>query len=108
MPACVTNRSRCCGVRAAATRASVKRLASRRFLRSIRQWWTRRDQRLQGALGRLPEEQRTALTLAYYGNQTHVEIAERLGVPLGTIKSRISMAMRKLQTELASPGGNRS
>jgi RNA polymerase sigma factor (sigma-70 family) len=64
--------------------------------------------RLQDALGRLPEEQRTALTLAYYGNKTHVEIAQELGVPLGTIKSRISMAMRKLQTDLASHGGSRS
>jgi RNA polymerase sigma-70 factor (ECF subfamily) len=65
-------------------------------------------QRLQGALARLPEEQRIALTLAYYGNKTHVEIAKELDAPLGTIKSRISMAMRKLQTELASPGGSRS
>src|SRR5690348_15848996 len=65
-------------------------------------------QRLQAALGKLPEEQRTALTLAYYGYKTHVEIARELGVPLGTIKSRISMAMRKLQTELASPAGSRS
>ncbi len=64
--------------------------------------------RLQDALARLPDEQRRALTLAYYGNKTHVEIAQELGVPLGTIKSRISMAMRKLQTELASPGGSRS
>ncbi len=65
-------------------------------------------QRLQAALGRLPEEQRTALTLAYYGNKTHVEIAQQLNVPLGTIKSRISMAMRKLQTDLASAEGTRS
>jgi|SRR5579883_2355472 len=65
-------------------------------------------QRLQTALGRLPEEQRTALALAYYGNRTHVEIAQELNVPLGTIKSRISMAMRKLQTELASLGASRS
>ncbi|MGB8520167.1 MAG: RNA polymerase sigma factor [Candidatus Tumulicola sp.] len=65
-------------------------------------------QRLQGALARLPEEQRTALALAYYRNKTHVEIAAELGVPLGTIKSRISMAMRKLQAELASAGGNRT
>ncbi len=64
-------------------------------------------QRLQAALERLPEEQRAALTLAYYGNKTHVEIAEALDVPLGTIKSRISMAMRKLQSELTSPRGNR-
>jgi RNA polymerase sigma factor (sigma-70 family) len=64
-------------------------------------------QRLQSALARLPEEQRKALALAYYGNKTQVEIANELGVPLGTIKSRISMAMRKLQVELAS-GGSRS
>jgi RNA polymerase sigma-70 factor (ECF subfamily) len=65
-------------------------------------------QRLQAALGRLPEEQRTALTLAYYGNKTHLEIAQQLNVPLGTIKSRISMAMRKLQAELGGTEGSRS
>lgn len=65
-------------------------------------------QRLQGALARLPEEQRSALALAYYGNKTHVEIAAELGVPLGTIKSRISMAMRKLQADLAGVGGGRT
>jgi RNA polymerase sigma-70 factor, ECF subfamily len=59
--------------------------------------------RLRGALARLPEEQRAALELAYYGNKTHVEIAGELGVPLGTIKSRIAMAMRKLQADLALP-----
>jgi RNA polymerase sigma factor (sigma-70 family) len=63
---------------------------------------------LQAALKRLPEEQRAALTLAYYGNKTHIEIAQELNAPLGTIKSRISMAMRKLQTELASAAGSRS
>jgi RNA polymerase sigma-70 factor (ECF subfamily) len=65
-------------------------------------------QRLQAALERLPDEQRMALMLAYYGNKTHVEIAQELSVPLGTIKSRISMAMRKLQAELASTEGGRS
>jgi RNA polymerase sigma-70 factor (ECF subfamily) len=66
------------------------------------------SERLRSALDRLPEEQRAALTLAYYGNKTHVEIAERLGEPLGTIKSRIASAMRKVRTELATPGGSRS
>jgi RNA polymerase sigma-70 factor (ECF subfamily) len=65
-------------------------------------------QRLQAALERLSKEQRTALTLAYYGNKTHVEIAQELSVPLGTIKSRISMAMRKLQAELAGTERERS
>jgi RNA polymerase sigma-70 factor, ECF subfamily len=59
--------------------------------------------RLHNALARLPEEQRRALELAYYGNKTHVEIAEELSVPLGTIKSRIAMAMRKLHADLAEP-----
>jgi RNA polymerase sigma factor (sigma-70 family) len=57
--------------------------------------------RLRQALARLPGEQRDALELAYFGNKTHVEVARELGVPLGTIKSRISMAVRKLQTELS-------
>ena len=65
-------------------------------------------QRLGAALARLPDEQRTALTLAYYGNKTQVEIAQELNVPLGTIKSRISMAMRKLQADLATTEGTRS
>ena len=40
----------------------------------------------------LPEEQRAALTLVYYGNKTHVEIAQELDAPLGTIKSRVKRA----------------
>jgi RNA polymerase sigma-70 factor (ECF subfamily) len=59
-------------------------------------------ERLRGALMRLPPDQRIALERAYYGNKTHVEVAEELGVPLGTIKSRIAMAMRKLQIQLGS------
>jgi RNA polymerase sigma-70 factor (ECF subfamily) len=65
-------------------------------------------QRLRAALERLPAEQRTALERAYYGNRTHAEIAAELGIPLGTIKSRIAMAMRKLQAELAVAGEARA
>jgi RNA polymerase sigma-70 factor (ECF subfamily) len=67
-----------------------------------------RAARLRAALERLPADQRTALERAYYGNRTHVEIAAELGVPLGTIKSRIAMAMRKLQTELTVGGETRT
>ena len=52
------------------------------------------------ALARLPSEQRTALELCYYEGLTHREIAERLGEPLGTIKSRIKMAVDKLKRGL--------
>jgi RNA polymerase sigma factor (sigma-70 family) len=60
-------------------------------------------ERLRGALARLPDEQRVALELAYFGNRTHVQVANELGVPLGTIKSRIAGAMRRLAAELAPP-----
>ncbi|HZZ65456.1 MAG TPA: sigma-70 family RNA polymerase sigma factor [Candidatus Baltobacteraceae bacterium] len=57
--------------------------------------------RVRAALAHLPQEQRAALTLAYFGGKTHVEIAHILGEPLGTIKSRISMGLRKLGNALS-------
>jgi len=56
------------------------------------------------ALQRLPEEQRQAVELAYFSGLTHVEIASELGVPLGTIKSRIRAAMDKLRIFLMQGG----
>jgi RNA polymerase sigma-70 factor (ECF subfamily) len=52
--------------------------------------------RLRAAIASLPDEQREPLLLAYYGYRTHVEIAEALATPLGTIKSRIAQAVRRL------------
>jgi RNA polymerase sigma-70 factor, ECF subfamily len=49
------------------------------------------------ALRQLPEAQREALVLAYWGGLTADEIARRVGVPLGTAKSRIRLGMAKLQ-----------
>ena len=49
------------------------------------------------ALRRLPDAQREALVLAYWGGLTADEIARRVGVPLGTAKSRIRLGMAKLQ-----------
>ena len=59
-----------------------------------------RRRHVLSALGRLPSEQRQALELSFYQGFTHREIAERLGEPLGTIKSRIKMAMDKLRLNL--------
>ncbi len=58
-----------------------------------------REQRraVQKALAQLPPEQREALELAYYGGLSQAELAERLGVPLGTIKSRMFTALAKLR-----------
>ena len=52
------------------------------------------------ALATLPLVQRQAIELAYYEGLTHVEISERLHVPLGTIKTRIRLAMEKLRDGL--------
>ncbi|NPV66658.1 MAG: sigma-70 family RNA polymerase sigma factor [Anaerolineae bacterium] len=61
------------------------------------------------ALAGLPEEQREAIALAYFYGLSHGEIAERLGVPLGTIKTRIRLGMRKLRAAwfgAEPPSGN--
>lgn len=52
------------------------------------------------AIKTLPLVQRQAIELAYYEGLTHVEISERLNVPLGTIKTRIRLAMEKLRDGL--------
>lgn len=49
------------------------------------------------AIAELPEEQRSALSLAYFEGLSHSEIAERLQQPLGTVKGRIRKAMKTLQ-----------
>jgi RNA polymerase sigma-70 factor (ECF subfamily) len=53
-------------------------------------------------MAQLPAEQRQVLELAYLDGMTHVEIADRLGQPLGTIKSRIRLGLLFLRKELAS------
>jgi RNA polymerase sigma-70 factor (ECF subfamily) len=55
---------------------------------------------LREALAALPGEQREALELAYFRYLSHTQIAEALGVPLGTIKSRLALGLRKLQHAL--------
>jgi RNA polymerase sigma factor (sigma-70 family) len=60
-------------------------------------------ERVQGALAQLPDAQREALELAYFGGFTQAELADRLGQPLGTIKSRMFSGLRRL-AELLGEG----
>ncbi|HEY8309621.1 MAG TPA: sigma-70 family RNA polymerase sigma factor, partial [Gemmatimonadaceae bacterium] len=59
-----------------------------------------RRQLVYSALNELPEDQRRALELAYFGGLSQSEIAESLGEPLGTIKTRMRLGMQKLRDRL--------
>ncbi len=58
------------------------------------------------ALEVLPQEQKLAISLAYFGGLTQQEIAERLGQPLGTVKTRIRLGMRKMRVTLEEHRGS--
>jgi RNA polymerase sigma factor (sigma-70 family) len=67
-------------------------------------WLRFERERVQAALRQLPDQQREALELAYYGGFSQSELAERLGQPVGTIKSRMFTGLARLRELLAEPG----
>ena len=63
-----------------------------------------RQRLVQDAMANLSAEQRQAIALAYYWGMSHSEIADRLKVPLGTVKTRMRLGMIRLRTVLAPHG----
>jgi RNA polymerase sigma-70 factor (ECF subfamily) len=59
-----------------------------------------RDDRLRAALAHLPPEQADVVRLAFFQDKPHAEIERDLGIPLGTVKSRLRLAMARLRSML--------
>lgn len=62
-------------------------------------------ERVRAALELLPEEQRRAVHLAYFDGKTYRQVAETLGIPEGTAKSRLRLALRRIAATLEAQGG---
>jgi RNA polymerase sigma-70 factor (ECF subfamily) len=59
---------------------------------------------VRAALAAIPPDQREALVLAYYGGLSHSELAQRLDLPLGTVKSRVRRGLLALRDYLHAQG----
>ena len=66
-------------------------------------WSSLKADVVRHALDVLPPEQKKSIELAYFSGYTQSEIAELMGVPLGTVKGRMRMALQKLRTALERP-----
>jgi RNA polymerase sigma-70 factor (ECF subfamily) len=65
-------------------------------------WRNTQSEQVREALSTLPKEQLKILELAYFSGYTHVEIAELLGVPLGTVKGRMRAGLKKMRAYFGS------
>ena len=63
------------------------------------------EARLRDALAALPTEQAAVVRLAFFEHRPHVEIERALGIPLGTVKSRMRLAFAKLRGRLGEVAG---
>src|ERR671912_1795720 len=65
-------------------------------------WHNSQREQVREALGTLPKEQVKILELAYFSGYTHVEIAELMGLPLGTVKGRMRLGLKKIRSYFES------
>ena len=61
-------------------------------------------ERVRDVVGQLPESERRAIELAYFGGHTYREVAQRLNEAEGTVKSRIRAGLRRMRTQLVDSG----
>ena len=61
-------------------------------------------EQVRAEVNRLPEEQRTAIELAYFGGRTYRQVAEELGIPEGTAKSRMRLGLARIAQALEAQG----
>jgi RNA polymerase sigma-70 factor (ECF subfamily) len=67
-------------------------------------WGNTRREQVRAALRHLPPEQLKVLELAYFSGYTHAEIAEMLDIPLGTVKGRMRLGLKKIREFFESQG----
>jgi RNA polymerase sigma-70 factor (ECF subfamily) len=67
-------------------------------------WGTFQGEQVREALRALPQEQLKVIELAYFSGYTQKEIAELLDLPLGTVKGRVRMGLKKMREYFDSPG----
>lgn len=97
-------------LRSAATRRRTRELAEAEAPRSqpceafSEAWRNVRQEQVREALAALPPEQLEVLELAHFFGNTHVEIAEMLGLPLGTVKGRTRLGLKKIRDHFETRG----
>ena len=63
-------------------------------------------EQVRAEVDRLPREQREAIELAYFGGRTYRQVAEELGIPEGTAKSRMRLGLRRIAQALEAQGAD--
>lgn len=92
------------GVRARYQLAAVAEQCEQAWVDEGRAWWHEEVAAVRAAVGALPEPQREAVKLAYYGGRSYREVAGDLRIPEGTAKSRLRAALATIADRLSADG----